>query len=110
MDRAISSNEINILDWLLDHALLGVPAYRYHTPYAGTDAISSTCRAGRQTDEIRRQHARNRFDVVDAGDSFPPNGIRKSLNNPARCDTSLWIDAVRIQMSYATTNVLQLAD
>ena len=54
-------------------------------------------------------NARNRFDAVDA-DDFPPNGIRKSLNNPARCDTSLWIDAVRVQMSYATTKVLQLAD
>src|SRR6266513_1652923 len=28
MDRAISPNEVNVLNWLLDHALLDVTAYR----------------------------------------------------------------------------------
>jgi hypothetical protein len=30
MDRAISPNEVNLVNWLLDHALVDVTAYRHH--------------------------------------------------------------------------------
>ena len=77
MDRAISPNEVKVVNWLLDHALVDVTAYRLH-PIEELRVVGD-CGCGCSSLYFKPQEQRGKLQMLADELAVYPDGQRAGL-------------------------------
>ena len=90
MDRAISPNEVEVVQWLLDHALVDVTAYRFH-PIEELRVVGG-CGCGCSSLYFKPQEQRGKLQMLADELAVYPDGQRAGLLLWGREGKVIWLE------------------
>lgn len=90
MDRAISPNEVNVVNWLLDHALVDVTAYRLH-PVQELRVVGG-CPCGCASLYFEPEGQRGKLKMIADELAVYPDGQQAGLILWGRDDKIVWLE------------------
>jgi hypothetical protein len=96
MDRAISPNEAKVINWLLDHALVDLTAYRLH-PIDELRVVGG-CGCGCTSLYFKPQEQRGKLQMLADELAVYPDGQQAGLILWGRGDEIIWLEVYDCQL------------